>query len=687
MNQTIAIQNGLIAVQAPAGGRYAFSKVMLSTIVANFAYYGYAPSKEVYGALEALNKEELINFWKEVEPILSLISGASRRMERFVVYKNFPQEVLDMSQSEYWTKQILMYWGFDKELFTQEERERGSVFEKLSPKVLHLATIKKYGDIYVALQNKPTAWTDDELKSFKHFVFVDGLSFVSTDVKFKENLIQILKIFVEKGVKVKLSSAMDILRLATALSGGDISFEKNTKFISFKRSVRRQLLEMLENASNLEEDVARDRERWKRFLTTLHPREYGKRFPGVTLIHAQLYQDAVRSFNSFVEENIANKNDGALTDLSNRPGDFFRRFHQLYSIYGLDAVATLEHVVAKELSILQLLKLKKYVLTANDRKTFAVSPKSNWSKIQILKNEKVPFRKNHLSRIVSILEGEIEHKLTAQHGFTSVNLDPRTANVKIPTGKAKLSPYTRGTVFPFGDHIKFIRAASYWKNTSLAWFDCGINFFDANWSPRSTICWNNTSVKGALFSGDPVNTKEMQGRACQMIDLDIEKLVANGVRYAVWNILCFSRIPFNKAEDMFASFQLGEDATSGKLFEPSRCQLAFPINDETFAKYVAYVDLVERKIVYLDASLKANVSSAAYNETTLSQQMPAFVEYLNAIPSVYDLFSSLENSSNGTKILYSDDEIKPTGGKDAYVFKRVNAASKFSQIDINKILA
>jgi hypothetical protein len=168
-----------------------------------------------------------------------------------------------------------------------------------------------------------------------------------------------------------------------------------------------------------------------------------------------------------------------------------------------------------------------------------------------------------------------------------------------------------------------------------------------------------------------------------MIDLYIDKLAAAGVRYAVWNILAFSRIEFADY-DVMGTLQWGEDAESGNLYEPSRAQMVFPLKGKSLTKFVAYVDVVERKLVYMDVGFGLGTTTAASNTNKLAKLMPPYLEYLASLPSVADLFAGVK--AGETPILYSDatDEIK--GGK-AYVFRPENAANHFEQIDVVKLLA
>jgi len=177
----------------------------------------------------------------------------------------------------------------------------------------------------------------------------------------------------------------------------------------------------------------------------------------------------------------------------------------------------------------------------------------------------------------------------------------------------------------------------------------------------------------------------MKGRAAQLIDLYPEILLKGGVRFAVWNILCYSRIPFSKATDVFAALQWGKDPQKGKLFEPSRCQLAFKLTGDYYTKYVCVVDLEKSELIYADLNLKASTTSASLNNETLSKQMPAIMEYFDSLPSVYDLFKNSVKKTGSGQILYSSKDKKMNPEQPAYVFQH-EGKQDYNPIDINKIL-
>ena len=64
--------------------------------------------------------------------------------------------------------------------------------------------------------------------------------------------------------------------------------------------------------------------------------------------------------------------------------------------------------------------------------------------------------------------------------------------------------------------------------------------------------------------------------------------------------------------------------------------------------------------------------------------MPAFVEYLESLPSVYDLFKSAP--AGAIPVTFSDVDTEIVEGK-AYVFRPENQDNKFTKLDLNAILA
>jgi hypothetical protein len=677
----ILIGRDLIAIPAAAGEPAPAAS--LATVAANIAHYGYALAAEAYGALGKLGQAELAAWWTEVEVVLAALTGADKKLESLVVYKNFPAEVLAMTEAEYWTRQILMYWGLPNEWLTQEAAPRAAMEEAPTFRVLQLADAAALPRVLHALLAVPARWIEAQWEDVRFLVGTLDRQIDLAEVPFVENRIRLAAHMLERGARVKVEAATDVLRLAAALSGGDISLREPCKLRNLSRRERRYLLGMLEGAKHLDEDLARRPETWKRLLHLLHPGDYRDDCPRVVAAYDKLYNGvAVPSFNSELERLLAARDREALGLLKTRPGEYMRRLHATLLAFGADSVRAFGEVIEK-LTTIQLLKLHRDLETIGDRSWRTFPPRGNWSKVQIVPaDERRELPRAVRQDLLGMIGPELARRLRR---VGPVALAPEVARVKLQTSDGELSPFGRGTVFPIPERIRFVRTATYWKTGPTGtdtWFDNGWNFCKEDWSPIGCCAWDEEKWHdAAVFSGDPTSSKELEGRACQMLDLYLDELVKHGARFAVWTVLCYSRITFSKAIEVYAALQWGEDPQAGKLFEPSRCQLSFPLRGESLTKYVAYLDLQRRELVYLDANLPARVSTAGANGKLLARTMPAFVEYLASLPSVHDLFVHARKDPAGMPVLYDDAERPLAGGRPAYVFRPANEASSFVPFD------
>lgn len=659
----------------------------IATILNNISYYGYALSEEAYQVFNQVPLETLTKWWQEIEPVFQNITGDDRKIGDFVVYKNFPQEVLAMSEADYWTKQILMYWGFPNEYFTEDVKERAALDEKITFKVLQPAQEKSLLAIFNSILYLPNRWVEQQWQDIR-YLLDDFLDLINTDkITFKENLIQVLIYLLEEEKPIKVNSATDVLRLAVGLSEGDITLKQVTKFRTFKRRERRYLLNLLSQCSNLNEDVFRRKNRWKKLMVALRPGDYAKRFPEVVQAYHLLYTDqSPDTFNCQLERLLIAKDIQVLDLLKQRPGEFYRRLHKILLIFGQDAVIAFKAIIP-QLKLIQLLKIQRYLETVNYRLYRTIAPQGNWTKLQILE---VDDTRELDEKMVQEILAEIAQAIkTKVNQFAPiVNLDPQTDNIKLQTNDSELTPYGRGTIFSIPQDVNFIRTASYWRTGETAnnlWYDNGWNFFTQDWSPLGSCCWTDVNFANgsAIFSGDPTNSKDLEGNACQLIDLYLPELLAHNVRYGVWNILCYNHVSFNQAQEVYAALQWGENPQTGNLFEPSRCQLSFPIKGDNLTKYIALIDLAQKQLIYLDANLYGKVSSANNNLQTLSETMPAFMEYLDTLPSVFDLF---KHQDPPVSILYSDQNFALKEREEAYVFRPENKNNQFTPFSLTQIL-
>lgn len=686
-NRILVAHQYLDVPQGTGGGAdTSAQRAALGTLLSNLAYFGFAPSVPMLGRLNGLSAAELGAFWAEVEPAFKAVTGADRDMAQFVVYKNFPQEVLAHSEAQYWVNQVLMYLGVPNEWFVEDAAERAPLDERLRLKALRLAEADTLSGIFRELVASKSRWVDAQREQALYLLGqLEGLVLDLSQFGFKENGVTLLAPAFDAGVELVIADATDVMRLAAALSETDVSLRGEVRFRRFTRSQRKRLLALLEATKHLQDDFALRPALWKRLLKGLHPGDYA--FEKVQQAYHALYAGECRSFNAKVEAALATRDASVLGLLKSRPGEFMRRLHKLYGLFGAAAAEAFATVVP-QLETAQLLKLRGYLRTINQRQQLIYPPRGNWSKAQYVPNTKPAFDEGSLTQVKGAIDGELGKRMAAAFP-EGVSLDADTDYIKLPTNDQELAPYGRGTVFHIPEGMTFLRTASYWKTPGVShstWFDNGWNFFDEHWAPVGTCCWDHTHEMdgGAVFSGDPTNSKDLEGRACQMIDLYLDELAARGVRYAVWNVLCYSGMPFEDAEEVLATLQWGNVPQKGKLYEPARAQMVFPLKGKSMTKFVAYVDVAKRELVYMDANLRASTTSAGHNAMQLQARMPAFVEYLATLPSVADLF--MHAKEGVTPVLYSDAEVEVPEGARAFVFQPTNVRNQYAPLALGTLL-
>lgn len=739
MKNTILLQHNYAELTSIAKNSLNIS--IVATIVSNMAYYGYCPDKSLFEAIQKSSNDEINLFWKNLEPALIKEKAVDRNMNDVIVYKNFPEEVLSMSQAEYWFNQILMYAGLNEFAQKEDKVNRSRSIELKDLTALSLSDNKTLSLIFKNNLSIPNDWTTNQLnQSISLLSLLAVTDFSISDAAFKLNAINIASNCLNKDISVTIKDATDVIRLALFMSGyEDAKFSPGIRFKRFKRSERRFFLSLLENSKNLEADVALNKKIWKGFLTGLHPSDY--KFTKVISVFDKLYNNKITSFQGKVDKILKSTfpdyyrqkesyekdfvvsntiadclDDGAIAALMNfrskakpldikttsekninssflklmdlfksRHGEFLRQFHMLYGFFGDKIVNPLSDILHKVKPV-QLLKFDTYLASINDRESLIYAPNGKWSKANFVNNNK-----SHISNsALTLLRNEISNILALHvNGLfpDGIDLDPRLKSVKLQTNSQELAPYGRGTRFSIPDNITFIRSGSYWQtgDSGNIWYDNGWNFFDDSWSSVGTCCWDNErySKDAAIFSGDPTTASTSDGRACQMIDLYIDKLLEKGVRYAVWNILGFSGKSFSEAKEVIATFQLGENPTEDEIYDPSRAQMVFPLSGSNLTKYIAYIDLKSREIVYLDANLYGDVQSASLNEDLMSERMPDVVEYLNSVPSIFDL---LKHGEKGNIPFMFDDKYKAITSGKAYVFNPLNSKSNYEKIDMVSVL-
>lgn len=551
----------------------------VAAILKNIEPLGYTFNENLIETLKTLPLDALTAFYHEAAKTLREMTGAHREFKP--MYPNFPEQVLEMSEARLYINAIIHY--LTNRLPNFEKKERLPLLDEANLKVIEPGTIEDFESIFtrLAAANTSISATDkSDLKWFVENYRDDVFRLMPPEIPQKENLAHIGALLVanteesEGFLRDKIKTATDVLRLAAAMSEGDVSLAKATKFRSFKRYERRALLAILENCGNLTEDFPRWKKRWLRLGERLHPGEFAEEFPRVfeafdVIRNGKPFQ----TFNAKIERALTEKDAAKVVELLDaRAGDFARRLDHLLRLDEAKQTEILEKfaVRAAQISTPVLLQVKTHFEHRGEPQEIrAFFPKGDVAKVFAAEN-KLPFLSREIcERAAVICKNALVERFSHLSPLGKCYLDPRLKNYLVPFSQRSASKALRTLVR--GSRIdlpeaKVIRFFLWWKNgKERTDIDLSAALYDENLIYKDIVSYYNLKNYGGHHSGDIVDAPN---GAAEFIDIDIEKTTAMGVRYVVMSLNSFTQQPYCDLPECFAGWMTRTHAGSGEIFEP-----------------------------------------------------------------------------------------------------------------------
>lgn len=644
------------------------NKQIVATMNKNIEVFGYTMSEALFDKLvhmKVKNREvvydALVNGLKE-------LTGADKVYNP--MYPNFPESVMKKDDFELYFNAIVHYWSFGTLLPYEEKEERAPLFNTAKVKVLEAGSFNDLNDIFNNLCASKTSLSKND---------VDDMIFILNSVKvtlpdeipFKENAACVCRLLVDTGVdtdgslcKKYVKTATDILRLITAMSDGDVSLAENTKFRNLKRSERRIIMNLLAGCGNAAEDMNRYAGRWIRVGEKLHPGEFAKneRYTKVVQAFGVIRNDGkIQSFAGKVDAAVASGDVNAVVSLlKKRPGEFARRIDFLLRTFDKDAdrktVIMGFASVAKDVSSTVLLQVREHFINKlngnDDMRVFF--PKGNLARSYYVKNNKTEtVSEDAMKMVIAVCESALVNIYGNREFLGKVYIDEALKNYTVPfslrsAGKT-MTAVSRGSRIAIDDSAKIIRPFIWWTNTkdNIIDVDLSIAVFADDWNCLEHVSYSNlkSSRFGICHSGDITNGGPVDGEGvAEFIDLDIEKALSAGARYAVFNVYNFSNENFSKMEHAAFGFMTRNDMKIGEIFEPSTVKQRMDLASATTTCIPVIFDLKERVFVWCDMALTADHVRAGYGGINVESNLPSVVVTCKAIvdvkkPNLYDLFT------------------------------------------------
>ncbi len=644
------------------------NKQIVATMNKNIEVFGYTMSEALFDKLmhmKAKNREvvydALVNGLKE-------ITGADKVYNP--MYPNFPKSVMKKDDFELYFNAIVHYWSFGTLLPYEEKEERAPLFNTAKVKVLEAGSFDDLNDIFNNLCASKTSLSKSDVEDMI-FILNSAKVTLPDEIPFKENTACICRLLVDTGVDTDgslcrkyIKTATDVLRLVTAMSDGDVSLAENTKFRNLKRSERRIIMNLLAGCGNASEDMNRYAGRWIRVGEKLHPGEFAKneRYTKVVQAFGVIRNDGkIQSFAGKVDAAVASGDVNAVVSLlKKRPGEFARRIDFLLRTFDKDAdrktVIMGFASVAKDVSSTVLLQVREHFINKlngnDDMRVFF--PKGNLARSYYVKNNKTEtVSEDAMKMVIAVCESALVNIYGNREFLGKVYIDEALKNYTVPfslrsAGKT-MTAVSRGSRIAIDDSAKIIRPFIWWTNTkdNTIDVDLSIAVFADDWNCLEHVSYSNlkSSRFGICHSGDITNGGPVDGEGvAEFIDLDIEKALSAGARYAVFNVYNFSNEIFSKMEHAAFGFMTRNDMKIGEIFEPSTVKQRMDLASATTTCIPVIFDLKERVFVWCDMALTADHVRAGYGGINVESNLPSVVVTCKAIvdvkkPNLYDLFT------------------------------------------------
>lgn len=509
----------------------------IASILKNLEALGFTFSQPLIEACQTLSLEQLTGLYQELIVDLRRAKGAHQHHKP--MYPNFPSQVMEMPAAELYINAIVHYLTRGRYLPETERKERLPLLDVVELQVIEPGAQEEFERLFTQVAAANTSLSEQDKGDLTWFVqtYGSGIERLLPDaIPQKENMAFVASLlirhtdnaaaFIEKFCR----TATDILRLAAAMSGGDVSLAAATKFRSFTRAERSLLLDLLNRKSATIEDMLRWKKRWIRLGERLHPGEYAKKYPHAAEAFQILRNDVpVSTFNSQLEQSLAASNIAAsVAQLSTRPGDYARRLDHLLRLdtNTPDAIVEAFGGVAAQVSTPVLLQVRQHFLRRNAPSPIRVFfPKGNIGKAYAMPNTLPELSQGVCSSVVQACEAALLERFRALPTLGKVYIDPELANFPVPFASRSASKafrtLARGSKLPLPAHCQTLRFFVWWKNgNSSTDIDLSATLFAPDFSYVDTVSYYNLKSFGGHHSGDIVDAPE---GASEFIDITLEK--------------------------------------------------------------------------------------------------------------------------------------------------------------------
>ena len=624
----------------------------LATLIKKFEGYGYIFSKEL---AIAISKEERNVIIDKLKSVIKVIENFKSDKDYVVFYKNFPDEVINMSEVELYINQILHYWiGYlpsNSENIIKEDVEPSKLVKATELKLIDDEIIEK---LFIDLLSSNVTLSEqylDDVCVLTHSKSVEELENYMEYIQMKETLTTLSSyVLRKKGVLIgNFKTATDILRLIAKISKAELN-NKHIHFAYFSRTKLSQLMNKLEDLKNIMPDINRYSKPWHSFFKLYAKKINFNKYPKVRKVVDMLFGD----ISYITERGKINEQIKKLPIMSEEDLDnFVKEFTIFYGDYVREILSLLNKANENQYEKL-LIGLENCVTKVNTRILFQlydrvinlqekdnlvprlVNSKGKWRRLK----ESINLSDELLNRVLEIVEDGIKIQLKEKENLGKVYIDEDYKNIMLTTSEkdsnVSLRPMTRGSRIAFNPNAEVLRFFVAWKNLDekimkefkvkygRVDIDLSALSFDKDFKFKRVVAYYNQKEMGFAFSGDI--TDAPQG-ALEYIDIyDLEKQKKNGTRYILMQIRSYNGYTFKEINSVYAGVMelTSNEAKEKKNMYSTAITQGFQIMSPQITTNTILVDLVKFEYVWLDMNM-ANYKVDIFQNSLTYEEIP----YLN----------------------------------------------------------
>ena len=569
---------------------------------------GFKLSGELFAALSKLTREEAQEFSVNILSTVKELTGD--HVEHNAYFIDFPKNVPDTH--EFWvacivdalfdpasarTVELQLASGVINLLdlpkygrYQHSFEDMVAVHDQFMPSakdrvtVLHLgkSLAEEAGELYQSLAGSTIPLNDADKGVLKFLADACVSAAQPEMIPVRENRSIINTVRIGKKQSLLVDTTTDVLRVLCVLSGGDEALAEKTKFTSFPRSVRRVIMQALEQLIKKHPakllDVLRYTEEWKRLASRLHP---FADFKELTHAH-KVFKVAsgeleLQTLEARVEQAFRSHDvEKVLGALQATPGIFFRKLDRIFRQFTTisDATKVFDAIsdVIPSVSTRVVLSVCEHFQnrTSQDSARVFINAKGRpW----VTQDERQSLNGDILGSLFTIFETALHDRFA---GFDRLVVDRDVLGVALPLSQKQqgegLNVVPRGSVTPLDGNL--VRFFTYWRQSSHRTdFDLSMLMLGEDFEPVGQVSYTNLKEEGIVHSGD---ITEAPDGATEFIDIDLHTVEA---KYILPVVYVYSGERFNEVAESFFGYMERTAEQFGLPYEASTVRVKSDVRE------------------------------------------------------------------------------------------------------------